>query len=164
MRRSLSVAIAALFAALYALMTITQTMLVGPLAYGPVQVRISDALLPLSMVFGVPSAVGLCIGTVVSNSYYFISPLDVVLGSLANLVAGYLSAKYSRGNLLLAATYPVVVVTLVVGTYLPWLFFVDAPLWLFYLGILAGEFIACVLIGVPLLKAVKGAMGRKKIE
>jgi uncharacterized membrane protein len=164
MRRSLSIAIAALFAALYALITITQTVIVGPLAYGLVQVRVSDALLPLAMIFGIPSAVGLCIGTVVSNSYYFIGPVDIIFGSVANLIAGFLSAKYSKGNPLLAAAYPVVVVTLVVGTYLPELLFIDAPLWLFYISMFVGEFIACMLIGVPLLKAVQGALGRKKIE
>jgi uncharacterized membrane protein len=89
--------------------------------------------------------------------------LDIVLGSLANLIAGVLSAKFSRGNPFLAAAYPVVVVTLIVGSYLQ-LFFVDVPPWLIYGGIFVGEVVACMVIGVPLIKAVQRAMGRKKFD
>jgi uncharacterized membrane protein len=163
MRKSLSVAVAALFAALYAIITIAETSVGGPLTFSFIQVRISDALLPLTMVFGIPSAVGLCLGTVVANSYYMLGPLDIAFGSLANLIAGVLSARFSRGNPFLAAAYPVVVVTLIVGSYLQ-LFFVDVPIWLVYGGILAGELVACVALGVPLIKAVQRALGRKKIE
>ncbi len=163
MRRSLSVAVAALFAALYALITIAETSVGGPLTFSFIQIRISDALLPLSMVFGIPSAVGLCLGTVVANSYYMLGALDIIFGSLANLIAGILSAKFSRGNPFLAAAYPVIVVTVIVGSYLQ-LFFVDVPFWLVYGGIFAGELVACVFMGVPLVKAIQRAIGRKKIE
>ena len=163
LRKSLSVAVAALFAALYALITIAETAMGGPLTFSFIQVRISDALLPLSMVFGIPSAVGLCLGTVVANSYYMLGPLDIAFGSLANLIAGILSAKFSRGNPLLAALYPVVVVTAIVGSYLQ-LFFADVPLWLIYGGIFVGEMVACVALGVPLIKAIQRALGRKKVD
>jgi uncharacterized membrane protein len=163
LRRSLSVAVAALFAALYALITIVETTVGGPLTFGFIQVRISDAMLPLAMIFGVPSAIGLCVGTIVANAFYMLGPLDIVLGSLANLIAGVLSAKYSRGNPFLAAAYPIVVVTLIVGSYLQ-IFFVDVPVWLVYGGIFLGEVIACMVVGVPLLKAVQRGLGEKKVE
>ena len=163
MRKSLAVSIAAIFAALYAIITIAETTLGGPLTYGPIQVRISDALLPLPMIFGLPSAVGLFIGTVVANAYYMLSPLDILFGSIANLIAGILSAKFSRGNVFLAAAYPVLVVTIVIGSYLP-LFFVGVHLWLIYGGVLAGEIISCMVVGVPLLKTVQRVLGRSKIE
>jgi uncharacterized membrane protein len=163
LRKSLAVSIAAIFAALYAIITIAETTLGGPLTYGPIQVRISDALLPLPMIFGLPSAVGLFIGTVVANAYYMLSPLDILFGSIANLIAGILSAKFSRGNVFLAAAYPVLVVTIVIGSYLP-LFFVGVPLWLIYGGVLAGEIISCMVVGVPLLKTVQRVLGRSKIE
>lgn len=163
MRRSIWIAVAALFAALYALITIAETSVGGPLTFSFIQVRVSDALLPLTMIFGIPSAIGLCLGTVVANSYYMLGPLDIVLGSMANLIAGILSAKYSRGNPVLAAFYPVAVVTLIVGSYLQ-LFFVDVPAWLVYGGIFLGELVACVILGLPLIKAVQKALGRKAIE
>lgn len=163
MRRSLAIAVAALFAALYAVITIMETSLGGPLTYGFIQVRLSDSMLPLAMVFGIPSAIGLFLGAVVANAYYALGPLDIIFGSLANLIAGILSAKFSRGNPYLASMYPVVVVTLIVGSYLQ-LFFEGVPLWLIYGGVLAGELIACFVVGVPLLKIVQRALGRKKLD
>lgn len=159
MRKSLSISIAAIFAALYAVITIGETLLGGPLTFGPIQVRVSDALLPLAMIFGLPSAVGLFTGTIIANAFIGLGVLDVVFGSLANLIAAILTAKFSRGNPIIAAAYPIVVVTLVVGSYLP-LFF-QAPLWLIYAGVAGGEVIACLIFGVPLLKAVQRFTGRK---
>jgi uncharacterized membrane protein len=128
----------------------------GPIAYGPIQVRVADALLPLPMIFGMPAAYGLCLGCLAANAFYMLSPLDVVLGSIANLIAGTLSAKLSGGRLLLAATYPVIVITLIVGSYLP-LFYAGMPPWLIYAGVAAGEAVACYGLGLPLLKALSRA-------
>jgi len=150
---SLKASLTALFASLYASMTIVEAALGGPLAYGPVQVRVADALLPLPMIFGMPAAYGLCLGCIAANAFYMLGPLDVLLGSIANLVAGTLSAKLSGGRPFLAATYPVVVVTLIVGSYLP-LFYVGVPLWLIYAGVAAGEAVACYGLGLPLLKVL----------
>lgn len=161
LRKSLAISIAAVFAALYAIITIAETSLGGPLTYGVIQVRISDALLPLPMMFGLPSAIGLFIGTLVANAYYMLSPLDILFGSVANLIAGVLAAKFSRGNVFLAATYPVVVVTIIIGSYLP-LFFVGVPLWLIYVGVGIGEIIACFVLGVPLLKILQRIFGKGK--
>jgi uncharacterized membrane protein len=153
---SLKVSLAALFASLYASVTILETALGGPIAYGPIQVRVADALLPLPMIFGMPAAYGLCLGCLAANAFYMLSPLDVLLGSIANLIAGTLSAKLSGGRLLLAATYPVVVITLIVGSYLP-LFYAGMPPWLIYAGVAAGEAVACYGLGLPLLKALSRA-------
>jgi uncharacterized membrane protein len=161
LRKSLAISIAAVFAALYAIITIAETSLGGPLTYGVIQVRISDALLPLPLMFGLPSAIGLFIGTLVANAYYMLSPLDILFGSVANLIAGVLSARFSRGNVFLAAAYPVVVVTIIIGSYLP-LFFVGVPLWLIYAGVGTGEIIACFVLGVPLLKILQRILGKGK--
>ncbi|OYT51231.1 MAG: hypothetical protein B6U76_11320 [Desulfurococcales archaeon ex4484_217_2] len=123
------VTVASLYAALYATITILETVTVGTLAYGPIQVRVSDALLPLPMIHGV-----------------------------ANLVAGVLAAKASKGKPLLASTYAVLAVTLIVGTYLPLLF--PIPLWFSYANIFAGEAIAIYLIGYPLLKILQKTYAR----
>lgn len=133
------------------------------MAFGFIQVRVSDAMLPLAMIFGIPSAIGLSLGAVVANAYYMLGPLDVVLGALANLIAGVLSSRYSKGNPILASVYPVVVVTLIVGSYLQ-LFFVDVPAWLIYGGVLLGEVVACMVLGIPLIGAVQRAMGKKRLD
>jgi len=148
-----------MFAALYAVITILETTLGGPITFGPIQVRVSDALLPLAMVFGLPSAVGAFIGTVLANSYTGLGLIDIIFGSIANLVACVLSAKFSRGNPIIATLYPVVVVTAVVGSYLP-IYFQGVPQWLLYAGVAGGEIIACIVLGLPLLLAIRRYWGR----
>lgn len=67
-------AIAALYVAL--------TMIVAPIAFGPVQFRISEALCVLP--YFLPSAVpGVTIGCFLANLLCGAAPLDVVFGSLA---------------------------------------------------------------------------------
>ena len=146
--------VTALYAALYAAITIFEYMVVGPLAYGPIQVRVSDAMLPLPMIHGIPAAVGLSLGCVAANSFITGNPIDVVFGSVANLIAGVLSAKAHRGSIILAATYPVVVVSLIVGSYLP-LLFPDFPIYVSVPSVFVGEVIAVYLIGIPLLKTLQ---------
>ncbi|RLG76145.1 MAG: QueT transporter family protein [Thermoprotei archaeon] len=153
MKSAKAAAITAIYAALYAAITIGETVIGGTLAYGPIQVRISDALLPLPMIHGIPAAIGLALGCAVANAYATGNIIDIVFGSIANLVAGTLAAKASKGRPILASTYAVIAVTLIVGSYLPLLF--PIPLWLSYLSILIGESIAIYLIGYPLLKYYK---------
>lgn len=148
------ITIIALYAAFYAGITIFEYMVVGPLAYGPVQVRVSDAMLPLPMIHGIPAAIGLFLGCFIANGFITGNPIDIVLGSFANLLSGVLTAKASRGNVLLAATYPVIVVSLIVGSYLP-LLFPDFPIYISVLSVLVGEIIAVYGIGIPLLKALQ---------
>ncbi len=150
------VTIASIYAALYATITILETVTVGTLAYGPIQVRVSDALLPLPMIHGIPAAIGLAIGCFVANAYATGNIIDIVFGSIANLVAGVLAAKASKGKPFLASTYAILAVTLIVGTYLPLLF--PIPLWFSYASIFVGEAIAIYLIGYPLLKILQKHM------
>ena len=148
-----NVTVASIYAALYATITILEIATVGTLAYGPVQVRVSDALLPLPMIHGVPAAIGLAVGCFIANAYATGNVIDMVFGSIANLVAGILAAKASKRKPILASTYAVLAVTLIVGTYLPLLF--PIPLWFSYASIFAGEAIAIYLIGYPLLKILQ---------
>lgn len=83
-------AIAALYVAL--------TMIVAPIAFGPVQFRISEALCVLP--YFLPSAVpGVTIGCFLANLLCGAAPLDVVFGSLATLigaVGSYYLGKKSK--------------------------------------------------------------------
>src|SRR2546426_3311361 len=62
--RSRNLALAALFGALYAALVIG----FAPISNLPIQVRVADALMPLTILFGWPAILGLGIGTVVGNS------------------------------------------------------------------------------------------------
>lgn len=70
-------AIAAVYVAL--------TMIVAPIAFGPVQFRISEALCVLP--YFLPSAVpGVTVGCFLANLLCGAAPLDVVFGSIATLI------------------------------------------------------------------------------
>ena len=105
------------------------------------------------MIHGISAAIGLAIGCFIANAYATGNIIDIVFGSIANLVAGVLAAKASKGKPFLASTYAILAVTLIVGTYLPLLF--PIPLWFSYTSIFAGEAIAIYLIGYPLLKILQ---------
>jgi len=122
------------------------TMVFAPFSYHIVQVRISEALtvLPYLSRMAVP---GLFIGCLLANFFGGLGLHDIVFGSLATLVAGYLTARMPRPYL--APLPPVLVNALVVGWYLSLLmnqpFLVVAS----YVGL--GQLVACYGIGYPLL-------------
>ncbi|RLE70427.1 MAG: hypothetical protein DRJ43_02050 [Thermoprotei archaeon] len=60
----------------------------------------------------------------------------------------------------LAASYPVIIVTLIVGSYLPLLF--GVPWILAYAGVGIREALACLVIGIPLTKALSLSLPRRK--
>ncbi len=109
----------ALIAALYALLVLA----FAPMSFGPVQFRVAEAMTLLPWLF--PEAIpGLFVGCLVSNLFGGLGIVDMVFGSLATLLAAWLTRRMP--NLLWAAVPPVLVNALVVGTYLSVL--LDVPL------------------------------------
>lgn len=72
---------AGITATLYALLTI----LIAPLSYGPMQLRFSEALCILPLLFP-ECAVGLTIGCFISNFFGGYGAIDIVLGTIATLL------------------------------------------------------------------------------
>ncbi len=147
-------AVMTIFAALYAVGVIY----LAPISFGPGQIRIADAMLPLSMIFGFPSALGLSLGCLVSNA--FGSPygiIDIFGGAVANLVAcvlaWYIGRKGGRIQRFAGTLIQTVVISLIVGVYLAPLINVTVELSIF--GLLAGEVIAINIIGFPLEEAIR---------
>lgn len=140
--RSLSIAVItriALIAALYAGLTVA----LAPISYGPLQVRVSEALTVLPIFF--PEAVpGLFLGCLVANIFGGLGIYDIVFGSLLTLVAAYGTAKF-RGHPVIALTSPVVVNGFGVPLYLSILF--NMPYIVTALYVLAGEAAAVYLLG-----------------
>ncbi len=136
---------AAAIAAVYAAVT----LLLEPISFGPIQLRVSEAL--CVMVFFTPAAVpGLFIGCVLANILGGFGLYDIVLGSLATLIAAYLGYRM-RGYKWLLPLPSVVVNALIVG---PMLFYIyqlgdTALLCIATVGI--GQFLACYVLGMPLL-------------
>ena len=152
---SLTAVIAALYAAI--------VILLAPISFGPIQLRVADALIPLAALLGLPAVYGVAIGALVANTYWFLSPIDVVLGAAANLVAGYLIYRY-KDQIIPASLAASAVIGLTVGGYL-WLFFpppsilgLQLPAWLgMMISITLSSILAITVIGVALLKLLEGS-------
>jgi len=119
-------------------------------------VRVADALLPLSMLFGWPAILGLTLGTIVANLFGGLGPIDIVGGGLANLIAGYVAWRISLNKgkpwLFLGVVSQVIIVTAMVGTYLSYLF--GMPVEVGLLGVLLGSIVAIGILGSLLLLAL----------
>lgn len=140
----------AIIAALYAALTVALAFM----SYGPIQIRISEALtvLPFISIAAIP---GLALGCLVANLFSPVGLPDIIFGSLGTLIAAWLTYLISKTKKpFLAPLPPIIVNSLGVSLYLH--FFYNLPYWLNVLYVLTGEVIACYLLGYPLLKFILG--------
>jgi len=121
------VILSAVFTSLYVVVNVVQMISIGnPTVYGPVQLRIADCLIALSALLGWPVAAGVTVGCFLTNAYYFLGPVDVVFGPVANLISASVILFLRRRQLLacIVGSFPI---GIVVGGYL-WTFpFISAP-------------------------------------
>ena len=117
-------------AAAYAALTLVASAM--NLAYGPVQFRFSEALTVLPFLF--PGTwPGLFVGCLVANLLSPYGPIDIVIGSLATLLAAIWTEKVDR----------------------PWLAaLVAALVAVNALGVGIGEAVGCYGLGLLLIRAV----------
>lgn len=137
---------AAVIAAIYAAMTI----LLAPISSGMVQIRISEALtiLPFFTLAAIP---GLFVGCLISNVIVGNGLIDIIFGSLATLIAAFLSYKMPKSYLV--PLPPIIINALVVGTTLHFLFEVNIFTAMGWVAL--GQVIACYGLGYPLLLQLK---------
>ncbi|MEM4762037.1 MAG: QueT transporter family protein [Thermofilum sp.] len=163
--RAREAALSSIIAATYAVLVIV----LAPISFGLVQVRLADALIPLSTVLGYPAAVGVTVGCFVGNlvaaswGSSLLNLVDAILGSAANFLAGYLGWKLCSScgfrRRALAALVQATVISLIVGAYLRylllWAFDLDVPIALSILSVFAGSLASVVAVGVPLAALVE---------
>ena len=145
--KTLFIVRSAVIAALYAALTLA----LYPISFGAVQFRVSEALtlLPIVMPEAIP---GLFVGCLVSNLIGSATPWDIIFGSLATLIAAILTYA-TRRNKLLAAFWPVLCNTVIVGLVLA--LTLNLPVFLTMGEVGLGELVVVYTVGMAMLVALK---------
>lgn len=127
------------------------------LTFGPVQVRLGEALTVLPFLFPA-TAPGVAMGCLLTNVLSPYGPIDMVVGTLATAVAAWLTMKMPRWYL--AALPPIVMNALLLPPMWAWAEAgaVNGAFWASYWfnlwTFVAGEAVACYVLGTVLLKAL----------
>jgi uncharacterized membrane protein len=155
------ITLTATFAALYAVINLLQSVspIGNPSIYGPIQLRLSDFLIALAALFGLPVAFGVTVGCAVVNVFGPIGFIDVIFGSLANLIAASLVMLLRKHKLLACVVGALSIGVIVGGGYL-WVFYPYQPAELAFLpvwtttliSILVSSLIAIAIIGYMVLQ------------
>lgn len=144
-----NLAIGGIIGALYAVLTVA----FGFMSYGPIQVRIAEALTVLPFLF--PQAIpGLYFGCMAANIFGGYGPIDIFGGSAITLLAA--GATWWTGRInkpWLAPLPPVLFNAFGVSLYLHILS--GLPYWITVLYIGIGQMIACYGLGLPLLHILR---------
>ena len=153
------ISLTALSAALYAVLLI----LLAQISFGPIQLRIADCIIPLAALFGWPWIWGVTLGCFIGNliggmmAFGFLNPIDIILGSIANLIAAYTIFRL-KDHRLIGCILGSIIIGVIVGGYL-WLFVPAPEIGLAYLPVWAAmiisitgsSLIAIAIIGYALL-------------
>lgn len=165
-----------MIAAVYGALTLLTIQFLSFLAWGPVQLRVSEAFTVVGML--TPAAIpGLTIGSVIANLYTFavsgnpVALYDVVFGSLGTLLGAIWMWRWRRVTWL-ALLGPVVANALIVPAYLPVLLksfgLTEVPVlgisldanWttlylVFVVAVAVGQAVVVYGLGLPLLIALR---------
>jgi len=151
-------ALASIFSSLYAVLVLA----LAGISFQLVQLRVADALVPLSIVFGWPVVFGVTVGCVIGN---VVSPMpsivtDITFGSIANFIASFLAWKIGcrksgkiTTNEFLGCSTATIVITFIVGTYLA--IITEMELWIWWLGIAIGSIFSINILGYMLIQIMK---------
>lgn len=153
----------ALIAAAYSVIS----LILAPLSFGTLQVRVAEALTVVPLIYP-PAILGLTLGCFITNlvgvfmGANLLGFADVLIGTLATLIAAFLTYRFRnitvKGFPLLALAMPVLVNGLVVGAELAYALapeFTPAMVLIFGLDVAIGELIAVFAFGLPLLTVFK---------
>ncbi len=146
----------AIIAAVYALLTI----FLAPISSGLIQCRVAEAMsvLPFFTFSAVP---GLFIGCLLANVLTGAPIYDVMFGSLATLIAAFITYKMRNCVSKYLAPLPSVVVNaLVVGALLTYVYQVGVSFWVAAGYVAVGQAIACFALGIPLMKLLERFRGK----
>jgi len=143
----------ALLAAIYAAISIV----LAPISYGPLQVRIAESLTLLPFYYGPHAAVGLWIGCIFANAFGGLGILDMTFGAGLTLISGLITSVMP--NRYLAALPPIFINGIGIGWMLHYLLGVPLLSTMIYVAI--GQLIAVGIMGIPLIHWLVNALEKK---
>lgn len=133
-------------ASIYVILTVALPFL----SYGQIQFRISEMLTLLA--FYNPIYIwSLTIGTFIANMWSTIGILDMLIGTIATLVAVYPMSKLN--NIWIASLFPAISNGLIIGFQLNIL--IGLPLVPSIVYVALGEFVVVTILGVPTMSLLK---------
>ncbi len=134
--------------ALIAAMYVALTLLIAPLAFGPVQFRFSEVLVLLCF-YRKDYSPALILGCFIANLFSPFGLYDIIFGTLATAVA--VIPMYYMKNIFLAALLPVVSNGVIVGFEL---YLCGEPLWFSMATVALGELVVVGILGTVIFKLV----------
>ncbi|MCR1976050.1 QueT transporter family protein [Clostridium sporogenes] len=144
------------FSAVIAAIYTVLTLLLAPISYGQIQVRISESLTLLPFLSSY-SIWGVFLGCIISNLIGGNGIIDVVFGSLATLIAAILTYYIGKSNLkfkkYLAPLPPIIINAVVIGFILNYT--LKLPLLLSIIWVGLGEAISCYVLGLILISIIE---------
>ena len=154
------ISLAIIFSSLYAVLV----LVLAPISYGPIQLRVADCMIPLAALFGWPVIAGVTVGCFLGNAYFWIGPQDVIFGTIANLIAATIIFML-RKRQFTACVVGSLPIGFIVGSYL-WLFFgfeadifgLQLPVWgAMIVSITISTLIVVAGIGYVILKTLSSS-------
>ncbi|MEM2938888.1 MAG: QueT transporter family protein [Candidatus Bathyarchaeia archaeon] len=128
----------------------------APISFDPrFQVRIADALLPLSIIFGIPASIGFSLGCLIANFFGGLGIIDVIGGGAANFLACTLAWLIGRSGIkrrFLGCIIENLTITVIVGCYLSLIY--GIPMETSLLGVFIGSLISINILGFLLLETL----------
>jgi len=132
------------------------TIILAPISYGQIQIRVAEALTILPF-FSSFSIAGLFIGCIIANVAGGNGIIDIVFGSLATLLSAILTYYIGRSNLkykrFIAPLPPVVINAVVVGFVLKYTLNLPLLISIFWVGL--GEALSCYILGLLLMSIIE---------
>ncbi len=151
MKRSLVVATAAVYAAMYVVLTVA----FSPISYGVVNVRVANILLGLVPLIGWPGVVGQALGVFIANQPALgdsLGPIDLI-NVVPSFVFAFLLWKLRKTSVFLGLTLYSIALGITVSYALNYAF--NLPLAVEIPQVTAGIFVATAVLGYIFYKAVE---------
>lgn len=152
---SKNIALIAMYAALYAALVIG----LGFMSYGPLNIRLADAMVAAVPILGIAGVLGHTLGVFIANLFSTAGLVDLLntIPSFVMAFAVYYTYKKTKNDytVIITCTAYSAVLGATVGWMLSSLYALPLEPTIFY--VFLGNFIASVLIGWPLFKLLKKA-------